>query len=44
MYEAADELLRHILYSNAYATFAYQTSIRLALLGTDFFTLPAFLH
>lgn len=33
MYEAADELLRHILYSNAYATFAYQTSIRLALLA-----------
>ncbi|KIO19648.1 hypothetical protein M407DRAFT_30685 [Tulasnella calospora MUT 4182] len=33
MYDAADELLRHILYSNAYATFAYQTSIRLALLA-----------
>ncbi|KAG9007114.1 transcription factor TFIIIC subunit tfc4 [Tulasnella sp. 427] len=33
MYEAADEILRHILFSNAYATFAHQTSIRLALLA-----------
>ncbi|KAG8908776.1 transcription factor TFIIIC subunit tfc4 [Tulasnella sp. 403] len=32
-YAMTDEILRHVLYSNAYATFGSQTTIRLALLA-----------
>jgi hypothetical protein len=40
-YRLSDEILRHILLSNAFVDFTSQTTIRLALLGTLFLLVVA---